>query len=261
MAGVRSPVYHIHGTKYWKNALDRIYLKFFWRINSLFRVVYLANSRYSADVFQKQVLPVRPQLVYNGFQAEAFLKKRKKRGKLRRLAFSGRLHPGKNVDLVFRLFEEIAAERPELELHIAGDGMLRAELEARAAGSGFGSRIVFHGWVQDMPSFYADVDLLVFLSAFESFGNVVLEALLTGLPVLTSDLPSFEEIHDGEKAFSLGHPSDFEAVRQQFLASIDRYEELAQRAFDMGEQLHQKFAMEKHLAEISKVYHSISEPG
>ncbi|MBK8921242.1 MAG: glycosyltransferase family 4 protein [Saprospirales bacterium] len=213
LAGVRNPVYHIHGTKYWKKWLDRLYLKTAWQLIRLFRVRFIANSQFSAGVFRRDVLPIQPDVIYNGFQLARFLEKRWLRSKLNRIVYVGRLDHGKNVHLVIRLFEEIAREHPELELHFAGAGDLRAELEQQARNSPFAGRMVFHGWVDDMAAFYQAADLFLFLSAYESFGNVVAEALLTGLPVLTSDLPAFREIHGGEAAFCLGNPDNYPELK------------------------------------------------
>lgn len=254
LAGVRHPVYHIHGTIYWKKRTDKLYLQAIWLLIAFFRVHFIANSKYSASVFQRKVLPVNPKVIYNGFHTDGYLQKRTKRTGLRRMAYIGRLHPGKNVELVFRLFEELASAIPELELHIAGDGMLRQPLESWAAKSPYGRRIVFHGWVKDMPSFYASVDLFVFLSAYESFGNVLAEALLTGLPILTSDLPAFEEIHGGESAFILGSPDKYEVLKNKLFQAISSYADLSQKAYELSEQLHQTFDMDTHLSAIEEVY-------
>ena len=254
LAGVRNPVYHIHGTIYWKGAADRLYLKALWRLNSLFAVTYIANSAYSAAIFRKKVLAVRSTVIYNGFLVEQFLKKRFLRTGLRRMAYIGRLHPGKNVELVLRLFEAVAGEMPGLELHIAGDGMLRAPLEAQARNSPYGDRIVFHGWVSDMAAFYQSVDLFVFLSAFESFGNVLIEALLTGLPILTSDVPVFNEIHGGETAFLLGDPEAYDAVEQTFRQAIADFPLLAQKAYALGGHLGETFSMQRHLDAVEHAY-------
>ena len=170
------------------------------------------------------------------------------------MAYIGRLHPGKNVELVLRLFEAVAGDMPELELHIAGDGMLRAPLEIQARNSPYGDRIVFHGWVSDMAAFYQSVDLFVFLSAFESFGNVLIEALLTGLPILTSNVPVFNEIHGGETAFLLGDPEPYDAVEQKFRRAIAGFPLLAQRAYALGGQLGERFSMQRHLDAVEHVY-------
>ncbi len=254
LAGVRNPVYHIHGTKYWKKWWSKLYLKTAWQLCALFRVRFIANSQYSADIFQREVLPVEPRVIYNGFHLSKFLEKRWLRARLRRMAYIGRLEHGKNAHLVIRLFEEIAGEMPELELHLAGIGNLRAELEQQARKSPYSDRIVFHGWVEDMASFYQSVDLFVFLSAFESFGNVLAEALLTGLPILTSDVPVFKEIHGGESAFCLGNPEHFSEIRKNFRRAIADYPELAQKAYAAAERLKNLFDLETHLKEIENTY-------
>lgn len=257
LAGVRSPVYHIHGTIYWKKTLAKIYLKTAWHLSSLFRTVFIANSRYSASIFQKVVLPVQPKVIYNGLDVRAFLEKRSKRADLRRLAYIGRLQPGKNVELVIRLFKEVAAEYPKLELHIAGDGALRPALERQASQSPHRDRIKFHGWITDIAAFYGKVDLFVFLSAYESFGNVLPEALLTGLPVLTSNIPVFEEIYGNEAAFVLGNPERYDEIKENFRKALTNYSQLADNAFALSERMLQTFNIEHHLSEIENIYEQV----
>lgn len=254
LAGARNPVYHIHGTKYWKKWWQKIYLKTAWWLTFFFRVRFIANSNFSAGIFQREVLPIEPTVIYNGFDLDRFLDKRWLRARLRRMAYAGRLDPGKNVHLVIRLFEEIAGEMPELELHLAGIGSLQAALEQQAQNSPYRDRIIFHGWVKDMASFYQSADLFVFLSAYESFGNVLPEALLTGLPILTSDLPAFEEIHGGEKSFLLGQADNYSELKENFLRAVADYPALAQKAYFATERMKNLFDLEKHLQSIEKTY-------
>lgn len=255
LAGVTRPLYHIHGTIYWKKPLKKLYLKAAWRLSSWFRTpVFVANSQYSASVFRRLVLPVSTKVIYNGFDVRRFLEHRSARTELRRMAYIGRLQPGKNAHLVIRLFEEIADTHPQLELHIAGDGALRPALEQQARETGFGNRIVFHGWVEDVAAFYAGVDLFVFLSASESFGNVLAEALLTGLPVLTSNIPVFEEIHGGENAFLLGNPNDYPELLENFRKAVADYPYLARRAYVLSDRIKETFDIERHLTEIENIY-------
>lgn len=258
LAGVRNPVYHIHGTIYWKKPYQRWYLKPAWVLAfRLFQVNFIANSRHSASIFRRDVLPVMPSVIYNGFDLEEFLKSRHARTGLHRMGYAGRLQPGKNADLVIRLFEEIAGDRPELELHIAGDGALRPALESQARNSPYASRIFFHGWIDDVASFFGSIDLFVFLSSFESFGNVLAEAMLTGLPVLTSDIPAFEEIYRGEKEFQLGRPDNYAQLKERFLEAVAAYPRLAQKAFQTGGYLIDTFDIRKHLDEIETLYKTI----
>ena len=261
LAGVRKPVYHIHGTIYWKKPRQKWYLKPAWVISSWFGVHFIANSHHSANVFRRDVLPLTPEVIYNGFSLEPFLAERRTRTNLKRMGYAGRLQPGKNADLVIRLFEEIAGDHPELELHIAGDGALRPALEEQARKSPFSSRIFFHGWVEDVAGFYGSIDLFVFLSSYESFGNVLAEALLTGLPALTSNIPVFEEIYQGEKGFQLGLPDNYPELKERFLKAVSKYPQLAQRAFQLSNHLQKTFDIRKHLTEIEGLYLAIEQNG
>lgn len=258
LAGVRDVVYHIHGTIYWSNFFQKIYLKAAWLVARLLmpfgKVTFIANSQYSARIFREKVLPILPLVIYNGLDAQKFSAKKWLRTELRRIGYAGRIWQGKNVDLVVRLFEEIAPLRPELELHIAGDGKLRPALEEQVRKSPFADRIKIHGHVDDIPTFYASMDLFLFLSAYESFGNVVAEALLTGLPTLTSNVPVFEEIYGEEKDFILGNPADYETVKQKFLKDIEDFPNLARKAYELSPSVEEQCSIENHLRQIEKIY-------
>lgn len=258
LAGVQKTVYHIHGTIYWHNFVQKLYLKPIWFLNRVLltwkQASFVANSKYSAGIFSRKALPVQPTVIYNGLDTQNFLKKKSLRTNLRRMAYIGRMHTGKNVDLVIRLFEEIAGGYPELELHLAGTGSLQVALEEQARKSPHAQRIRFLGYVKDIASFYGSVDLFVFLSAYESFGNVIAEALLTGLPTLTSNVPVFEEIYGEEKDFILGDPSDYEAVKRRFLQSIADFPRLSQKAFDISTSVEKQCSVEHHLRQIEDIY-------
>lgn len=255
MAGVKNPIYHVHGTKYYKKKYDYLYLKPAWLLSRyFFRVTFVANSEYSASVFRDKALPLKPKVIYNGFEVERFSAHQKLRKRPRRLGYAGRLHQGKNVEVVLRLFNEVAGEFPELELWIAGDGPLRPALEKEAEESPYRDRIKFLGFIDDIPAFYGAVDLFVFLSAYESFGNVLAEALLTGLPVLTSDIPVFREIHGGEKMFILGDPRNAVALKRQFLKALECFPELAQKAIATGKRIRENFSLEQHVQAIGALY-------
>jgi glycosyltransferase involved in cell wall biosynthesis len=117
----------------------------------------------------------------------------------------GRLHPNKGFDL---LLEALAATR-DVDLWIAGDGPLRAQLERLATRLGVSERVRFLGWRDDVPALLARADLLVCPSLQEPLGNVVIEAWSAGLPVVAtaSDGPT-GLIEDGESGILVPLPGD-----------------------------------------------------
>lgn len=254
LAGVKNPIYHIHGTIYWHNAKQKIYLKFVWFLLTFFRLTYVGVSKHSTDIFKRDAIKRDPLIIYNGLEIEPFQNKLHKRTSVKKMGYAGRLFKGKNVDLVIRLFEEVAADYPEMELHIAGDGVLRPDLEKQAQQGPYADRIKFLGFINDMPGFYADMDAFVFLSAYESFGNVLAEALLTGCPVLTSDIPVFKEIYGEESDFLLGDYRNYEQITQNFKAALANYPRLADQAYALSDEMRERFSIEKHLCQIEQLY-------
>jgi glycosyltransferase involved in cell wall biosynthesis len=98
----------------------------------------------------------------------------------------GRLAAEKNVALVVRAFAAIKQRCPDAVLVWVGDGPLRARLQRRVRGA------VFAGTLRDaaLAQAYASADLFLFPSLTETFGNVTLEALASGLVVVAFDAGS-----------------------------------------------------------------------
>lgn len=80
--------------------------------------------------------------------------------------------------------------RPNARLMVVGDGMLRAELQALAGELGIADRVIWAGFQLDPWPFYASADLFVLASQLEGQPVVLLEALASGLPIVSTDCPS-----------------------------------------------------------------------
>lgn len=95
----------------------------------------------------------------------------------------GRLHENKAFDTLLKAL----ARLPDTYLWIAGEGPLRAELEALAERLGVKPRVRFLGWQEDTSSLLAACDVFVCPSRHEPLGNVVLEAWAQRKPVVAAD--------------------------------------------------------------------------
>lgn len=102
----------------------------------------------------------------------------------------GALIPVKGFEVLLRALKSLP---PHMLIHttIVGEGPERSNLQARITEYGLESMVVLQGQVahQDMPALMADFDLFVMSSHAEGRPNVVVEAVASGLPVISSDLP------------------------------------------------------------------------
>src|SRR5262249_6118930 len=97
------------------------------------------------------------------------------------ITYVSRIAPEKNVDYLAEALSIVAARRPDAGILMGGDGPSRGALERRL---GRGARFVGYKTGQDLADHFAAADLFAFSSLTETFGNVVLEAMASGLPVV-----------------------------------------------------------------------------
>lgn len=101
----------------------------------------------------------------------------------------GRLHVQKGFDLLIDAFARLAA-RQRGTLVILGQGAEEGNLRARAESLGIGRRVVFAGFTDSIYPWYRWADLFALTSRWEGFGNVLIEAMAAGTPVVSVNCPS-----------------------------------------------------------------------
>ena len=99
---------------------------------------------------------------------------------------AGRLTPVKDHKTLLRAFAQLHSSRPA-RLVIFGEGPLKSELEAEASRLGIAGSTLFPGYVNDPAAVYAVADLFALTSVSEGFGNVLIEAMASGVPVVSTD--------------------------------------------------------------------------
>lgn len=118
-----------------------------------------------------------------------------------RFVFSGRLVPVKRADLLIDAFSAIAAERPNWDLLVIGDGPLRGLLESRVPVQ-LRPRITWTGFLDDqatISALYRASDVLVLPSDYEPWALVINEGAAAGLAMVSSDVvgAAAELLRDG----------------------------------------------------------------
>ncbi|MBD2106503.1 MSMEG_0565 family glycosyltransferase [Nodosilinea sp. FACHB-13] len=146
----------------------------------------------------------------------------------------GGIEPRKNSIRLLEAFAQVLTTHPQAQLVIAGGATLfdyepyRQTFFARAKdleqqhGPLMGQSVLLPGVIpdEDLPALYRAADVFCFPSTKEGWGLVVLEAIASGLPVITADQPPFTEFLSSSQAL-LVNPDLPSAIAAAMVAAID----------------------------------------
>lgn len=113
----------------------------------------------------------------------------------KRIVTVGMLKGAKNHELLIRSFA-LLDRRHAPKLIILGEGELRPRLQELIAELGLQDRVLLPGFASDPWPYYASADLFVSSSDREGFGNMLIEAMMAGLPIVSTDTDGPREILD-----------------------------------------------------------------
>lgn len=120
------------------------------------------------------------------------------------ILFLGRIHEIKGLDILVEAFSNLLKYHNNIKLVIAGpdDGYFK-KLEAIVDKLDLGDNVIFTGplYEQQKIKAYVDADVFVLPSRYESFGNVILEAIACGIPVIITDRCGVSDIVENEVGF------------------------------------------------------------
>ena len=134
----------------------------------------------------------------------------------------GRLSPEKNFGLLIHAFAGLGGAGQAARLVIVGDGPQRQALQKLIEELGLGARVRLLGAVANPLPYMRRSKLFVLPSLFEGFGNVLIEAMACGTPVVSTDCPvGPREILCNGTYGTLVPPDDMEALEKAVVAGLD----------------------------------------
>lgn len=168
--------------------------------------------------------------------------------------YVGRIAPEKNIPLLLRAFEQMRASQPAAKLVLVGDGPQRSTFQARCP------QYVFAGTRtgEDLAAHYASGDMFLFPSITETFGNVTVEAMASGLAVVAYDYAAAaEHIRHGRNGLvaEFGDASEFTRLAVNLIDDPPRIADFGTRARQTAEAVDWENVfegLETVLAQLSK---------
>ncbi|MGE0641744.1 MAG: glycosyltransferase [Thermoanaerobaculia bacterium] len=182
--------------------LTRSYVRWFYRQMD---EVYVSGEVYRQELVELGIDPALLRELPRGVDLDLYTPERRSPGHFDArlpgdgpvLLYVGRVSREKNLDALLGAQSDLALRGVATRLAIVGDGPDRQALEKRWRSPA----IAFFGYLEgeELATAYASADLFVFPSRTDTFGNVVLEAMASGLaPVVASEGGPAEQIRHGE---------------------------------------------------------------
>lgn len=157
---------------------------------------------------------------------------------------AGRCVPQKNQSMLLDAYAQ--AGIPRSELWILGVGPLREKLIARAKKLGISDRVKWMGFQADPYSYFRQADCFVLSSRYEGLPNVVIEAMLCGLPVISTDCPyGPADLIDNGKTGILTPPQDTNSLAQAMRRMAENSSEAKQMGAAAERRIRERFAPER----------------
>lgn len=146
-----------------------------------------------------------------------------------RIGCIARLMPQKGIDVLLYAFAEVIKEYPTATLHLAGEGILKTELQTQAQSLDIAHAVTFHGWVEDTQAFLQSLDVFCLPSRWEAFGIVLLEAMASNRPIVTTNTDGAKAILNAENALIVP-PENASALADALLATLNHPADATARA-------------------------------
>src|SRR5262249_53275213 len=102
--------------------------------------------------------------------------------------------PAKALHFFLEAAAKIALEVPRARFVMVGDGLLRASLEAQVSRLGIGPVLRMLGWRRDVPELLRTLDVFLLTSLWEGLPGSLVEAFLSGVPAVASQVDGVGEV-------------------------------------------------------------------
>lgn len=190
LAGVKIRIVHSHNKPLFNKLIYRI-------LKPVFKHNYtkgLACSELAGEwLFGKN----NYEVLVNGFNTMSFEFDEEKRLKIRKrlhiedcyvIGHVGRFNEQKNQFFLLEIFNEIIVKKPNAVLLLVGTGSNFKNIKELVSIHPYKNQIILYGETEDVASLYSAMDVFVFPSKYEGLGLVAVEAQISGLPCIVSDV-------------------------------------------------------------------------
>ncbi|MBW2978000.1 glycosyltransferase family 4 protein [Candidatus Woesearchaeota archaeon] len=116
--------------------------------------------------------------------------------------YAGLIVPRKGIDIMLDTIKKLARKQKNVKLLLVGEGPAKQKYKKMAKSLGIKMNVIFTGWRKDVPNVLKSADVLFLPSRGEGLAGIIMEAMSSGLPVISSNIPCTTDlIEDGKTGF------------------------------------------------------------
>lgn len=260
------------GNLRWPKIFDRLLTKLTWGFLIWFhnKASFVTSPTPTAiRLLEEQGLRAPHRAVTNGVDTELFKPGQDTTSVIKKytlatdrpiILYLGRIDGEKRIDVIIDAFDQVLQTHPA-QLVLAGFGALVPELKKQVKALGIEDQVVFTGFVDeaDKPLIYNAATMFVIASPAELQSIVLLEAMASGLPVISVDVAALHELcHDNENGYLFPN-ADVSALAEKIKKLLDSPElqkKFGAESVRIVKELHGTQYM---LDEFEKVYKFVAE--
>jgi glycosyltransferase involved in cell wall biosynthesis len=241
-----------------ENAIQNILKKFTSRF--AVKIVAISEAVKNDLIYRYQISKNKIEIIPNGLDIDKFLNLKKeiknKEPEAITLGTIGRLVPQKGHNILIEALAKI--KDLDFECLIAGLGALEDNLEKQIKSSGLEEKVKLIGGIENVPAFLSSLDAFIFPSLWEGQGIALLEAALSGIPIIASRVDGIKEVLNEETAYLVkpGDAADL-AARISWLLNNLASEPVKARTLKLKNEIADKYSIVKIAASYQKLYQEL----
>lgn len=244
------------------------------RLFSYFCDAILTNSGVSRKEYASDIgiAPKKINVIYNGVDVNLFEPHQPGSTVNKRSAFRigesdivigsvARFDPVKGIKNLVKVFSLLSPDiRKHCKLMLVGDGSEKKDIQVLLSRLGMQDQVILTGMRRDIPDCLRMMDIYIQPSLFENISNSVLEAMATGLPVISTDVGGIREILDHNKnglIIELGNDNGMVQALDFLIKNAEQRKMMGRFA---REKVADSFSIEKMVSDYEVLYrHLLSE--
>ncbi len=182
-------------------------------------------------------------------------------GERKRIGFIGQMIERKNIAHILEIFDDIASEKPDVDLYLLGDGVSREPLEQMTQSLKHKDRIEFLGFRDDRLEWLQSFDLFVMTSVLEGIPRCLMETMAMGVPVAAYDIAGVDQLVTHDQTGMLATLNDKETLKQHWLELLYNEEKAQDIVSNARQFVYDHFAASRMAREYEEVFEDLINNG